>query len=144
MRTLFMVAFASTYLPTFFNCHAPGNHADIVFEASVQETNVERIIVSNSNANNLLVGQTVHIGNPTTIKESYQYDSNYHYFDKAYEVKITNIETYDSDNKAIYVDNGGVKFDTTDATIDGTAYSTRITLLPPLTGTCDNVQGVCG
>ena len=144
MRTLFMVAFASTYLPTFFNCHAPGDHKNVVFEASVQETNVERIIVSNSNASNLLVGQTVHIGNPTTIKESYQYNSDYHYFDKAFEVKITNIETYDSYNKAIYVDNGGVKFDTTDATINGTAYSTQITLLPPLTGACDNVQGVCG
>lgn len=145
LRTLFQVAFASCSEATYLESHSPGDHSTVVWPATVTETNVERIIISNSTAKNLLrVGQTVHIGNPTTINENQQYNSAYHYYDKAYQVKITEIEDYDSSNIAVYVDNGGVKFDTTDETINGTAYKTQLILLPPMTGMCDDVKGVCG
>lgn len=68
------------------------------YAATVQETDAERIIISKSNANNLVVGGTVSIGNANALDGSSKPNldrgqSGLHA--KANKVRITKIEDYD-------------------------------------------------
>lgn len=95
------------------------------YTATVEETGVKRIIISNANAAYFEVGMPVSIG---TDKDRNVWVCH----DKAESVAITAIEVYDDNNKAIYV---GVdsSFDTTTATY--------ITTFHWRSGFSDNVLG---
>lgn len=73
--------------------------------ATVTETDTKRIIISKSNANNLLVGSYVSIGYGYINNNALNLDrgnGNLHKY--ADSVKILKIESYDDNNSAVYVD----------------------------------------
>lgn len=93
------------------------------YAAAVSETGVERVLVTTAQAANLLVGSSVCIGARGAVA-----------------IRITSIETVEIDGTtygAVYVDNGGVTFDTT-------AGTTYIRTMPYYSGYNDTVLGVDG
>lgn len=115
--------------------------------ATVQENNAERIIISKSTAKEFVVGGTVSIGNANSLTSEGKANndrglSGLHA--KANKVKITKIEDYDSNNAAVYVDNGGQKFSTAPTSVSGVTCETIISTMPWNTGGCDEVLGSCG
>lgn len=116
------------------------------YAATVVENDVERIVISKSQAANLIVGSRVSIGNATSLSNGApNNDRGYSGLNaKANRVIITKIEEYDASNSAVYVDNGGVKFSTGANLVDGVSCPTIISTMPWHTGTCDNVLGSCG
>lgn len=115
--------------------------------ATVQENDAERIIISKSAAKELVVGGTVSIGNANSLTSEGKANndrgsSGLHA--KANKVKITKIEDYDSNNAAVYVDNGGQKFSTAPTSVSGVTCETIISTMPWNTGGCDDVLGSCG
>ena len=116
------------------------------YNATVQEADAERIIISKAQANNLVVGSCVSIGNATTLSGSNPNNDRGQagIHAKANRVLITKIEEYDSENSAVYVDNGGVKFSTANTVVSGVDCPTVISTMPWWTGSCDNVLGSCG
>ena len=107
--------------------------------ATVQENNAERIIISKSAAKEFVVA------NSLTSEGKANNDrglSGLHA--KANKVKITKIEDYDSNNAAVYVDNGGQKFSTAPTSVSGVTCETIISTMPWNTGGCDEVLGSCG
>lgn len=144
LDNLFMVAFATRNTQSIMTGCTSYYYQ---YKASVQEADVERIIITKSQAANLIVGSIVSIGNATSLSEGTPYIdrgvSGMHA--KANRVKITSIEEYDESNSAVYVDNGGAKFSTASTMIDDSVESpTYISTMPWRTGTCDNVLGSCG
>lgn len=98
---------------------------DAQYAATVEETGVKRIIISNANAAYFEVGMPVSIGTGT--------DRNaWACHNKAESASITAIEAYDDNNMAIYVDVDNA-FDTT--------TSTYITTFHWRSGFSDNVLG---
>ncbi|MDD6966410.1 MAG: hypothetical protein PUK18_02750 [Firmicutes bacterium] len=98
------------------------------FKAVVSENGVERIILSASEAANLLVGSNVHIG------------SSNDGYDLAKNATITSIDTVTIDGTnyaAVSVDNGGVTFDT----VSGTSV---LSTMPWKSGRNDDVLGYDG
>lgn len=93
-----------------------------------------------------MVGSTVSIGNATALSGSNPTDdrANAGLHAKANRVIITKIEDYDSNNSAVYVDNGGTKFSTGSTMVGSTEVKTTIVTMPWHTGACDNVLGSCG
>lgn len=143
MTRLFEIAFATKHSQSIMSgC----NYYTQQYAAAVQEDNVERIILTKSQAKSFVVGSTVSIGNPTELKDgSPNLDRGYAGMQaKANKVKITKIEDYDDTYSAVYVDNGGVKFSTASNSIEGTPAPTYISTMPWNTGGCDNVLGSCG
>ena len=98
------------------------------YTAAVSETGVERIILSNANAANLLVGSTVHIGTSSIGNQIASMKRI-----KAIESITINDATY----KAVYIDNGGVTFNTEGG-------KTYISTMPYHSGWNDTVQGTDG
>lgn len=143
MTRLMEIAFATRHSQSVM---AGCNYYWSQYAAAVQEDNVERIIITKSQAKNLVVGSTVSIGNPTALKDGApnldRGQSGMHA--KANKVRITKIEDYDASYSAVYVDNGGVKFSTATNAIDGVSAPTYISTMPWATGGCDNVLGSCG
>ena len=96
---------------------------------TVAESGVTRVILSNANADELLVGSACMMGNQATESTDRNNANCYNVFDG---LKITAIETYDADNKAVY-------FDT------ATPFDTETTYLlstsPWFCGACDDVEG---
>ena len=77
--------------------------------ATVQENDVERIIISKSAAKELVVGGTVSIGNASSLTSDSKPETdrgNTGLNAKANRVRITKIEDYDDNSSAVYVDNG--------------------------------------
>ena len=143
MDNLFEVAFATRNSQSIMSgCTSYYNR----FYATVVENDVERIIISKSDANYLVVGSTVSIGNATALSGNNPTDdrSNAGLHAKANRVIITKIEDYDSNNSAVYVDNGGTKFSTGSTMVGSTEVKTTIVTMPWHTGACDNVLGSCG
>jgi hypothetical protein len=95
----------------------------------VAETGVNRVVVTNAQAVNLLVGSTVSIGNATTED---RVNASVH--DIANRVKITAITDIGGGQSAVYVDSA--IFDTT--------LSTKISTMPWNSGGCDDVLGQDG
>lgn len=129
MNNLFDVAFATRHSQSVM---AGATSYYLQYTATVTESGVERIVISNSNANNLVVGSTVSIGDATNNDRNAAAT-----YGIANRVQITKIETYDDNNKAVYVDNGGTTFSITSGT-------TKITTYPWKTGSCDGVLASCG
>lgn len=144
LDNLFLVAFATRNTQSIMTGCTPYYYQ---YKASVQEADVERIIITKAQAANLVVGSSVSIGNATTLSgDSPNIDrSNSGMHAKANRVVITAIEDYDESNSAVYVDNGGTKFSTASTMINGSVESpTYISTMPWKTGACDNVLGSCG
>lgn len=144
LDNLFLVAFATRHTQSIMTGCTSYYYQ---YKASVQEADVERIIITKAQAANLVVGSSVSIGNATTLSgDSPNIDrSNSGMHAKANRVVITAIEDYDESNSAVYVDNGGTKFSTASTMINGSVESpTYISTMPWKTGACDNVLGSCG
>ena len=115
--------------------------------ATVQENDVERIIISKSAAKELVVGGTVSIGNASSLTSDSKPETdrgNTGLNAKANRVRITKIEDYDDNSSAVYVDNGGQKFSTASTTVSGVTCPTMLSTMPWNTGGCDGVLGSCG
>lgn len=99
----------------------------------VPEIGVKRVSVTNVQANNLLVGSTVSIGDygAGSISTDRQATQNYNIAER---VNITEIVDLGDGNSAVYVDSE--IFDTT--------LTTTITTYPWITGSCNNVLGQDG
>ena len=107
------------------------------YKAAVSEKGVQRIILSPSEADNLLVGSTVSIGNLVPGQEDRYYPCTR---DLAELVPITAIEEVtigDVLYKAVTVDNGGTPFDTV-------AGTSAISTMPYRSGYNDTVLGYDG
>lgn len=90
----------------------------VQYVATVAETDVKRIIISNANANYFDVGMPVSIGSSGGFAPD---RNNWNCHSKAESATITAIESYDENNKAIYVDVDN-SFDTTTATYISTFH----------------------
>ena len=115
--------------------------------ATVQENDVERIIISKSAAKELVVGGTVSIGNASSLTSDSKPETdrgNTGLNAKANRVRITKIEDYDDNSSADYVDNGGQKFSTASTTVSGVTCPTMLSTMPWNAGGCDDVLGSCG
>lgn len=118
------------------------------YPATITEDDAERIIISKSNAKNLVVGSTVSIGNAASLNSAGDAgnidrgQAGMHA--KANKVKILKIEDYDDVNSAVYVDNGGTTFATTANVVSGITCPTYLSTMPWNTGACDDVLGSCG
>jgi hypothetical protein len=100
----------------------------------VPEAGVKRVIITNAQANNLLVGSTVSIGDygDGTINADRNVAQNYNIANR---VNIIDIVDLGDGNSAVYVDSPNA-FNTT--------LTTTITTYPWTSGACDNVLGQDG
>lgn len=118
------------------------------YAVAVQETGVERVILTASQAANIQVGSTVMVGNPTAFSSGTTLNIDRNQAGMRAKVdrkKVVSKTTLDGGNVAINIDNGGVTFDTTANTITTTGDApTYISTAPWYTGTCDNVKGADG
>ncbi|MFR1012232.1 MAG: hypothetical protein ACLSFU_06805 [Dorea sp.] len=143
MDNLFQVAFATRNTQSVM---AGCTSYYYQYAATIQESNVERIIISKSQAANLVVGSVVSVGNATSLTSGTpnidrSYDGMHA---KANRVKIVSIEDYDGENSIVNIDNGGQKFSTAPTVVDDVPCPTYISTMPWMTGTCDNVLASCG
>lgn len=143
MNNLFDVAFATRNSQSVM-AGAMGYY--LQYPATVVETGVEHIVISKANAANLVVGSCVSIGNATTLSGTSgnidRGQAGMHA--KADRVKIVSIESYDTNNSIVTVDNGGTTFNTDTITVSGVACPTYLSTMPWHTGSTDNVLGSCG
>lgn len=134
MTNLLMIAFATRNSQAVM--YGAYNYY-LKYNCTVQEAEAERIIISKSQANNLVVGSTVSIGHATSDDRAAAASYNV-----ANRVKIVSIEDYtDGVNAVVNVDNGGVKFSTAP---DGSGNPATIMTYPWFTGSTDEVLGSCG
>ena len=145
MTNLFDVAFATRDSQSIM-CGTTGY--SLQYPATVEEADVERIIIAKSQAANLLVGSCVSIGNATALNTAGttgnidRGQAGMHA--KANRVLITKIEDYDDTNAAVYVDNGGTVFSTAKTVVNNVDCPTYLSTMPWYTGACDDVLGSCG
>ena len=98
------------------------------YAPTVAETGVTRVIVSNANAANLMVGSAMMLGTHTGNTDR-NTASNYDVFDG---LRILSMESYDANNTAIYLDTA-TAFDTDTSYLFSTS--------PWFSGTLDAVEG---
>lgn len=99
---------------------------------SVSETGVKRVILTNDQADSLLVNSGMQLGTNTTGANNTE-RSNTLARDIFYDEQITRIETYDDGHKAVYFDNVTGTFDTTTSCLLSTSHW--------WTGACNFVYG---
>ena len=99
---------------------------------SVAETGVKRVILTNAQADTLLVNSGMQLGTNTTGADNTD-RNNTLARDIFYDEQITRIETYDDGHKAVYFDNVTGTFDTTTSCLLSTSHW--------WTGSCDDVYG---
>lgn len=99
---------------------------------SVAETGVKRVIITNAQADTLLVNSGMQLGTNTTGANNTD-RNNTLARDIFYDEQITRIETYDDGHKAVYFDNVTDTFDTTTSCLLSTSHW--------WTGACDDVYG---
>lgn len=102
------------------------------YTVAVAETGVERVILTKEQAANLLVGSAVMLGIQSGNDRNTA--SNYSVFDGKLITKIEKVTINDTEYSAVYVDNGGKKFDTT-------AGKSYLSTSPYYSGWNDTVQG---
>lgn len=143
MDNLFLVAFATRNSQSVM---AGCTSYYYQYAATIQESDVERIIISKAQAATLVVGSVVSIGNATALTSGTpnidRGQSGMHA--KANRVKIVSIEDYDGENSAVNVDNSGQKFSTASTIVSDVECPTYISAMPWMTGACDNVLASCG
>ena len=99
---------------------------------SVAETGVKRVIITNAQADTLLVNSGMQLGTNTTGANNTD-RNNTIARDIFYDEQITRIENYDDGHKAVYFDNVTDTFDTTTSCLLSTSHW--------WTGACDDVYG---
>lgn len=100
--------------------------------SSIEETGVKRVVLTNAQANNLLIGSGMQLGtNPSGSASSDRNSTTSR--DVFYDERITRIEEYDSDHKAVYFDELTDAFDTTATSLLSTSHW--------WSGVCDDVIG---
>ena len=99
----------------------------------VEETGVMRVVLTKAQAAGYVIGSYVSIGDVGSNTNKDRYYSYMH--NKAYSVKVTNIEDVDDSNAAVYVD-APEAFDTT--------LTTWISTMPWRSGATDEVAGSDG
>lgn len=132
-ETLFMIVFANmNSQAVMVGCTGFGDQ----YMAAVAEENVERIILTKKQAEYFPIGCCVSIGEMGSSTNKDRSQSYMH--NLANRVKVTKIEALndDSGNYALYVDNGGVTFNT--------SVTTCVSTMPWHTGSTDKVKGTCG
>ena len=132
-ETLFMIVFANmNSQAVMVGCTGFGDQ----YMAAVAEENVERIILTKKQAEYFPIGCCVSIGEMGSSTDKDRSQSYMH--NLANRVKVTKIEALndDSGNYALYVDNGGVTFNT--------SVTTCVSTMPWHTGSTDKVKGTCG
>ena len=132
-ETLFMIVFANmNSQAVMVGCTGFADQ----YMAAVAEENVERIILTKKQAEYFPIGCCVSIGEMGSSTNKDRGQSYMH--NLANRVKVTKIEALDDDsgNYALYVDNGGVTFNT--------STTTCISTMPWHTGSTDKVKGTCG
>lgn len=131
-ETLFHIVFATLHSQSIMSgCTS----YSFQYTPAVTEENVERFIVTNSQAANILVGSTVSIGDQGGNASADRGNSYMHSL--VNRKKVTKKEALeDGANTAIYVDNDGVPFNVTE--------TCKITSMPWYTGSTDSVKGTCG
>ena len=102
------------------------------YTAAVSETGVERVILTTAQAANLFVGSAVMLGIQSGTDRNTA--SNYSVFDGKLITAIEKVTIDEKEYSAVYVDNGGVTFDTT-------AGSSYLSTSPYYSGWNDNVLG---
>lgn len=98
---------------------------------TVEESGVKRVIISKSNATNLVVGSSMEFGTHEGITDTDRNNSKN--CDIFYIEKITKIEDYDASNSAVYFEEVENAFDSK------TTY--YLSTMPWRTGACDGVDG---
>lgn len=132
-ETLFMIVFANmNSQAVMVGCTGFGDQ----YMAAVAEENVERIILTKKQAEYFPIGCCVSIGEMGSSTNKDRSQSYMH--NLANRVKVTKIEALNDDfgNYALYVDNGGVTFNT--------SVTTCVSTMPWHTGSTDKVKGTCG
>lgn len=99
---------------------------------SVAESGVKRVILTNAQADTLLVNSGMQLGTNTTGANNTD-RNNTLARDIFYDEQITRIENYDDGHKAVYFDNVTDTFDTTTSCLLSTSHW--------WTGACDDVYG---
>lgn len=98
------------------------------YHPAVAETGVKRVILTNAQAANLVVGSTMMMGNQATVNTDRNNANAYNVFDG---LVIASITTYDANNKAVNFD--------TDSTFD-TATAYLLSTAPWHTGSCGDMD----
>lgn len=128
IKTMFMLKYASKNSQAKFNGCTGYSYQ---YKASVAESDTNRVIIAKASANNLVVGSCCSLGtNPNG--EASQDRGNSDTRDIFHLERITKIESYDSNNSAVYFE-GIEPFTTT--------TNSLLSTMPWWTGKCDSVQG---
>ena len=128
IKTMFMLKYASKNSQAKFNGCTEYSYQH---KASVAESDTNRVIIAKASANNLVVGSCCSLGtNPNG--EASRDRGNSDTRDIFHLERITKIESYDSNNSAVYFE-GIEPFTTT--------TNSLLSTMPWWTGSCDNVQG---
>lgn len=128
IKTMFMLKYASKNSQAKFNGCTGYSYQ---YKASVAESDTNRVIIAKALANNLVVGSCCSLGtNPNG--EASRDRGNSDTRDIFHLERITKIESYDSNNSAVYFE-GIEPFTTT--------TNSLLSTMPWWTGKCDSVQG---
>lgn len=128
IKTMFMLKYASKNSQAKFNGCSGYSYQ---YKASVAESDTNRVIIAKASANNLVVGSCCSLGtNPNGDASRDRGNSDTR--DIFHLERITKIESYDSNNSAVYFE-GIEPFTTT--------TNSLLSTMPWWTGKCDSVQG---
>lgn len=129
VKIMFLMKYATKDSQKYFSQCSTYNYQYLV---SVAETGVKRVILTNDQAGNLLIGSGIQLGTNTTGANNTN-RNNILTRDIFYDERITRIETYDDNHKAVYFDDMTGTFNTTTSCLLSTSHW--------WTGTCDDVYG---
>ena len=129
VKLMFLMKYASKDSQKYF-----GQCAGYVFQylCSVEETGVKRVVLTNAQAKNLIVGSAMQLGtNPSGANNLDRAAETSR--DIFYDERITRIETYDDNHKSVYFDDVVNVFDTTISCLLSTSHW--------WSGACDGIVG---
>ena len=129
VRIMFLMKYATKDSQKYFSQCSGYNYQYLI---SAAETGVKRVILTNAQADTLLVNSGMQLGTNTTGANNAD-RNNTLARDIFYDEQITRIETYDAGHKAVYFDNVTETFDTTTSCLLSTSHW--------WTGACDDVYG---
>lgn len=129
VKIMFFMKYATKNSQKYFSQCSAYNYQYLL---STAETGVKRVILTNAQADTLVVNSGMQLGTNTTgVGDTDRSDTLAS--DIFYDEQITRIETYDYGHKAVYFDNVTDTFDTTTSCLLSTSHW--------WTGACDDVYG---
>ncbi len=129
VKIMFLMKYATKNSQKYFSQCSGYNYQYLL---SAAENGVKRVILTNAQADTLLVNSGMQLGTNTTGVNNTN-RNNTLARDIFYDEQITRIETYDESHKAVYFDNITDTFDTTTSCLLSTSHW--------WTGSCDDVYG---